>query len=314
MPVCVACMEDYPADELAQLPCQHTYSAPCLGSLFENALAHPPSFPPRCYAPIPIIAARPYLDVDSIKRYLEMKAEFDTKDKTLARESEDGDGGHVPLTTNTDTNATHRRAVGHLRPVAGPAGAQAVPSAYDAHHLELLRNQKRRREMIRRKLPNYTYPVASATSYSGEQVQPAVPKSAAADFLGLSFPPSPSPSPPTTTNNTRRTRKLPRERGPDHFAALPIVTETQAENPAQLDAIVRPIRQRLRRGVAGHPYVGPLANDHRSTLSRPVVKGSNANGGTTVGNALDNGDVNADADADACPAISRLRPRPSTRH
>ncbi|KAL4738463.1 hypothetical protein BDV11DRAFT_170978 [Aspergillus similis] len=85
---CAACMEEFGIDKMALLPCAHQYCRQCLAIMFERAIANELSFPPRCCRPITIKTAHSFLDRELVIRYIQKRAEFETRDKIYCHKIE----------------------------------------------------------------------------------------------------------------------------------------------------------------------------------------------------------------------------------
>ncbi|KAL4789079.1 hypothetical protein BDV19DRAFT_395397 [Aspergillus venezuelensis] len=77
------CADAYEIIEVAILPCNDIYCAPCLKRLFDTALKNENKFPPRCCDAIPLKSVRGFLEDETLRKYIKRKAEHEAKDWML---------------------------------------------------------------------------------------------------------------------------------------------------------------------------------------------------------------------------------------
>ncbi|KAI7087680.1 hypothetical protein KC356_g3930 [Hortaea werneckii] len=84
---CIACMEMVSQQDLAMVPCGHTYCHDCVSEFFTNAMTDESLFPPRCCGELlPLEVLAPFLGKDLTSRFQAKAVEFSTSNRTYCHD------------------------------------------------------------------------------------------------------------------------------------------------------------------------------------------------------------------------------------
>ncbi|KAI7219520.1 hypothetical protein KC333_g2901 [Hortaea werneckii] len=85
---CIACMEMVSRQNLAKVPCGHTYCHGCVSKFFTNAMTDESLFPPRCCGePLLLEAMAPFLGKDLASRFSAKAVEFSTSNRLYCHDA-----------------------------------------------------------------------------------------------------------------------------------------------------------------------------------------------------------------------------------
>ncbi|KAI7501662.1 hypothetical protein KC367_g2742 [Hortaea werneckii] len=84
---CIACTEMVSRQDLAKVPCGHTYCHDCVSEFFTSAMTDESLFPPRCCGePLPLEVLAPFLGKDLTSRFRAKAVEFSTLNRTYCHD------------------------------------------------------------------------------------------------------------------------------------------------------------------------------------------------------------------------------------